>query len=249
MKENWKPYLCRVNDKLASVLIDLALRGVAPVLSKPWLLWTWVYFQSPRPDGLSDGGEAPRLFEIEDALTPRISSSCGAILSGRITTQGRREFYYYGETGEGFEEAVSAALAGFKGYRYDLGQQRDEAWDQYLTVLYPSPEDLQRILNRDLLDVLVGKGDILTVPREVRHWIYFSSDAARALCLQEAAKAGFKISSPELPAKGDLPFGASVSRTQSVEQNVIDTTVIELLQLTQRFDGEYDGWETPIVTR
>jgi len=25
-------------------------------------------------------------------------------------------------------------------------------------------------------------------------------------------------------------------------------TVIELLNLSRRFDGDYDGWETPVVT-
>jgi hypothetical protein len=33
------------------------------IVSKPWPLWTWVYFQSPRVDGLSDSNEAPTLFD------------------------------------------------------------------------------------------------------------------------------------------------------------------------------------------
>jgi hypothetical protein len=64
MKENWKSYLCNVNDSLSSIFVDLGLRSEVPILSKHWLLWVWVYFQSPRPDGLSDGGEAPTLFKI-----------------------------------------------------------------------------------------------------------------------------------------------------------------------------------------
>jgi regulator of RNase E activity RraB len=48
---------------------------------------------------------------------------------------------------------------------------------------------------------------------------------------------------------GDLPFWIVVARTQSIEQESIDRTVIELLHLSQRFDGEYDGWETPVVTQ
>jgi regulator of RNase E activity RraB len=46
-----------------------------------------------------------------------------------------------------------------------------------------------------------------------------------------------------------LPFGIVVARTQSIEQHSIDRTVIELLNLSRRFDGDYDGWETPIVTQ
>ena len=248
MTENWKPYLCNVNGKLASIFVNLGLRDAVPIASKPWLLWTWVYFQTPRDDGLSDSKEAPTLFKIEDALNLCVSRSCRALPCGRITTEGRREFYFYGETKDGFREAVAVALIDFDGYRFDVGEQEDSLWEQYLNVLYPSPVDLQRIANMDLLDALEGKGDVLTVPREVQHWMYFPSEPSRALFRDAATAAGFRIVS-ESESKGQLPFCISVARTQSIEQRSIDRTVIELLNLSQRFDGEYDGWETPVVTQ
>jgi uncharacterized protein (TIGR01619 family) len=248
MTENWKPYLCNVNDKLASIFVNLGLRDTVPIASKPWLLWTWVYFQSPRADGLSDSKEAPTLYKIEDALNLLVSHACRAIPCGRITTAGRREFYFYGETRDGFRRAVREALTSFEGYKFDAGEEEDALWEQYLNVLYPSQEGLQRIANMDLLDVLVEKGDILTVAREVQHWMYFGSEQSRALFRDAVAAAGYKIVS-ESSSKGKLPFGISVARTQSVEQDSIDRTVIELLNLSQRFDGDYDGWETPVVTQ
>jgi len=248
MTENWKPYLCKVNDKLASIFVNLGLRGEVPIAAKPWLLWTWVYFQTPRADGLSDSKEAPILYKIEDALNAFVSHACRAVPCGRITTDGRREFYFYGETKDGFRQAVSAGMMGFDEYRFDIGSQEDSEWEQYLNVLYPSPENLQRIANMDLLDVLVGRGDVLTAAREVQHWMYFPSESSRVLFRDAAAAAGYRIVS-EPSSKGDLPFGIVVSRTQSIEQASIDRTVIELLHLSQRFDGEYDGWETPVVTQ
>lgn len=248
MAENWKPYLSNVNGKLASILVDLGLREVVPIPSKPWLLWTWVYFHSPRADGLSDSKEAPTLYRIEDSLNVNVARASQAIPCGRITTEGRREFYFYGETKNGFRHAVEAAMTGFEGYRFDAGEQEDRLWEQYLDVLYPSPENFQRIANTDLLDVLVEKGDILTVAREVQHWMYFRSEESRALFRDAAAAAGFRIVSESNP-EGELAFGISVARVQSVEQSSIDHTVSELLKLSQRFNGEYDGWETPIVTQ
>ena len=38
-------------------------------------------------------------------------------------------------------------------------------------------------------------------------------------------------------------------RAQPVEQNMINATVAELVRLTEQFKGEYDGWETQIVTQ
>ncbi len=248
MTENWKPYLCNVNDKLASVFVNLGLRGEVPIASKPWLLWTWVYFQTPRTDGLSDSTEAPTLYKIEDALNACVSHACRAVPCGRITTEGRREFYFYAETDNGFRQAVEAARNGFEGYRFDIGSQEDSLWEHYLNCLYPSPEGLQRIANVDLLDVLLNRGDVLTAAREVQHWMYFPSKSSRVLFRDAAAAVGYRIVS-EPSSKGKLPFGIVVARTQSIEQASIDRTVIELLHLSQRFDGEYDGWETPVVTQ
>ncbi len=193
MTENWKPYLCNVSSKLASIFVNLGLREAVPIASKPWLLWTWVYFQSPRADGLSDSKKAPTLYKIEDALNLCVSRACEAIPCGRITTEGRREFYFYGETKNGFRHAVEAALTGFEGYRFDVGQQEDSLWEQYLNVLYPSPENFQRIANMDLLDVLVEKGDVLAVAREVQHWMHFRAESSRSSFRDAAVGAGFRI--------------------------------------------------------
>ena len=169
MTENWRPYICKVNEHLGSIFVNLGLREAVPIASKPWLLWAWVYLQSPRPDGLSDSAEAPTLLKIERALDSSLARNCGAISCGSITTAGRREFYFYGETRDRLGDAVAAALASFEGYKFDLGEQEDPLWEHYLDVLYPSQEDLERIKNRDLLEVLAEKGDVLTAAREVRH--------------------------------------------------------------------------------
>jgi uncharacterized protein (TIGR01619 family) len=248
MADNWKPYLCRVNGSVASIMVDLALRHEAPLASKPWLLWVWAYFKMPRPDGLSDGQEAPILYEIEDALTHRALETCKALLCGRITTSGRREFYLYGQTPNRFQEAVESAMKTFEGYKYDFGTREDPAWSHYLDVLYPGPEDLQRIKNEEVLEVLAEKGDALTLAREVQHWIYFRSEYSRANFQDAATAAGFAVVSVSR-SEGAFPFGIVLSKQQPVEQDRIDDTTIELLHLADRFGGDYDGWETQVITQ
>jgi uncharacterized protein (TIGR01619 family) len=248
MTDNWKPYLSNVNGKLASILVNLGLRESVPMSSKQRLLWVWVYFKSPRPDGLSDSKEAPILYNIEDALAPSLARECQAILSGRITTEGRREFYFYGETNDGFANAVRNAMKSFEGYKFDMGEQEDSSWNQYLNVLYPSLEDLERIANVDLLDRLVKQGDILTVPRVVQHWMSFRSEQSRALFREAATGAGYGIVG-EHESDGEFSFGISITRTQSIQQELIDQTVIGLFRLCGAFNGEYEGWETPVTTQ
>jgi regulator of RNase E activity RraB len=56
-------------------------------------------------------------------------------------------------------------------------------------------------------------------------------------------------SSLSLALREDHPFGVSIIRTQPVEQRLIDATVIELLRLAKRLEGEHEGWETPAITQ
>ncbi len=248
MDEKWKFYFCNVNDKAASICLNLALADEAPILAKPWLLWVWVYFRTPRPDGLSDSQEAPTLFKIEDALTLGIEKNCGAISCGRITTDGRREFYFYGNDSRGFQGAVRNAMDAFPEYKVDTGNQEDSGWNQYLRVLYPSDDELERIKNRDVIDVLEKNGDVHSVSREVSHWIFFPSEDLRTKFRQEVVNGGFRVVS-EYVADGVNPFCIAIASVQDVMQETIDATVIQLCRLADEFQGEYDGWETQVVTQ
>src|SRR5437773_9625562 len=119
MAAQWKSYFCNVNDKLASIALDLGLRPDVPIRSKPWLLWVWVYMKSPKPNGLSDQGEFGVLSSIEDELANQLGFA-SAVEAGRITTDGRREMYFYGKHSDGFEVAVKSVMKNFKGYKFDL---------------------------------------------------------------------------------------------------------------------------------
>lgn len=247
MAENWKSYFCNVNDKLASIALDLGLRENAPMSDKPWLLWVWVYLQSPRPDGLSDSGEFETISAVEDELNRQLATSCRAIQAGRITTDGHREFYFYGAAETGFAAAVRSAMKQFKKYRFELGSQHEPEWNQYLNVLYPSDESMELIKNRDVLEVLERHGDSLKPVRDVHHWIYFKSAQDREWYSREIRQLGYTIENESEDVKEIRPYGLHITRDQSVTPDKIDEAVLELFRLAQKVDGEYDGWETRIV--
>jgi regulator of RNase E activity RraB len=239
--------MCRINDAVASVMVDLGLRDQAPVGMKPWLLWIWIQMLSPRPDGLSSSAEAPRLYEVEDALELRLGQSVGAVFCGRITIEDRREFYFYGDGSGRFEPEVRETMEKFPEYKFDFGVKNDPAWSQYREVLYPGPYDLERIKNGDLLAVLTAKGDNHSIPRRVMHWAYFLSSEDRSLFAKAAVDSGYNVDS-EYEVEGDRRFATSVYRVQSIEQNNIDETTIELFHLAENLNGSYDGWETQVTT-
>ena len=249
MSDTWDFYFANVNDNIASLFVDLGLADVAPDSSRPWLLWAWVHMNAPREDGLLDREEAPQLDLIEQALMEAVEDATAGELVGRIMTDGRQEFYFYGPTHIGFEDAVALTMRQFGDYRFDSGVEQDPEWNHYLRVLYPSPHDVQRIKNRHVIQVLTENGDQLEKPRIVAHWAYFPSEAARAAFVAEARQRKYavisehKVDEPDHPE----PYCAQLERIDPVDWNAINEVTIELYDLAEASGGQYDGWETGLA--
>src|SRR5258708_7710670 len=246
MLRGWNSYFCNVNDKLASILLNLDLRESAPDISRPLLLWVWVYFVHPRPDGLSSREEFDTLSDIEDKLTAAVERECRATMGGQITTDGHREFYFYGSEAQNFEEEVRKSLASFEGYDFDSDKREDPEWNQYLNVLYPSAEDIERIKNREVLEVLRRNGDALESPRDILHWAYFKTENDRSDFRNSAQVLGYRIDSEsELKGKA-YAYGICVGKEQDIHSDALDEAVINLFRSAKQANGEYDGWESPV---
>src|SRR5260370_16866397 len=249
MSEDWNFYLCNVNDVLASVFLELGLRNLVPDKSKSNLPWVWVYLKWPCEDGLSGSSEFDSLKGIEEKLTETMMERFDAVLCGRITTDGRREFYYYAPRSERLEAAVEDAMSQFRDYESDCGSKADPEWRQYLQVLYPSGEDRQRIENRKLLEVLEQKNDTLKKPRDVCHWIYFRTEADREGFWNAFSQLEYRVQSQPPRDRSDFPFGLCIVRFQSVNPTELDNAVIELFRLAKKHRGDYDGWETQVISQ
>jgi regulator of RNase E activity RraB len=245
--QRWNFFFVNVNDRLASIALDLSLRGQAPMTSKAQLLWVWVYLRSPKPDGLSDKVEFETLAAIEDDLSTGLGTACLAIEAGRITTAGRREFYFYGADDRGLRDAVFAVMRKFEGYQFETGSKADPQWRQYLDVLYPSDEDFQRMRNMDVLNALIAAGDTLQPVRDVRHWLYFRAAADRQWFTDKVGAIGYNVVGETEGSNDGRTFGLIIARDQSVTPDQIDATVIELFRLAREVDAAYDGWEAEVV--
>jgi regulator of RNase E activity RraB len=248
MSDQWDFYFANVNDKLASLFLDVGIRERVPDPSRPWLLWVWVYFQSPRDDGLSDAGESKVLADIEDAITETISSSLDGVFVGRITTDGRREFYSYATDFVGFEDAIAGCMSKFPSYQWDSGSLQDPNWSQYLDVLYPTPRDWQRIQNRHVIEHLQSLGDRLQKKRLVSHWAYFPDEATRGRFVAGIEDLGFSILQQQVDSDSQAvnPMSVSFERLDDVDWDSINQVTLELFELADSCSGQYDGWETSV---
>jgi Family of unknown function (DUF695)/Regulator of ribonuclease activity B len=244
LSQDWDFYFARINDAISSIFLDLGVRGDAPVEKRPWLLWMWIHLRSPKPDGMSSPEEAAQLHAMGEALDSTLSATCGAQLIGRVTGNGRREFYFYAaEPGE-LSAAVASVMRNFADYHHESGSTFQPDWDQYF-ALYPSEDNLERMHNRRLLETLAADGDVHELPRKVEHWFAFPDEAGRMACRETLVAIEFAV---EEENQGDEEveepsFALVVSREDSVDSHTINGITIELARLAREHDGRYDGWQ------
>lgn len=248
MTEDWDFYVCEVGGKWASMYLDLNIAGWAPDPKRTLLAFIRLNLQAPRPDGLSSRDESDRLVEIEDLLVPTVQQATGGVYVGRCTTGGARDFYFYLDSRRGFDESVKEAARSFPEYRYEIISGEEPAWETYFNYLFPSPVDRQRILNRRVCDSLARQGDTMAEARPLAHWAYFDSPERRDAFLADVARLGFAHCGSVDPTPEQPRHGAQVIRDDVPSQKEIDAITLAILNAAIRHGGEYDGWETKVIT-
>jgi uncharacterized protein (TIGR01619 family) len=248
MSDDWDFYPCHVDDKPASIFVDLGIRADVPIADLVYMTWLSLYLQRPRDDGLTTNDEYQNLIEIEDALSAAIGEADIQIAYvGRNTSDGSRDFYFYSSNGIATQSILSSAMVPFSEYEFESDSRHDPEWRTYLGFLYPSERSYQLILNDRVLTSLKNHGDNHLLKRDVDHWIYFDTAEGRDRFRNAVSELGYKIVCQS--DEGDEPrrFGVQVTHHTSVDYNTINNAVLQLFDLSNEFNGVYDGWETPVA--
>ncbi|HYH13812.1 MAG TPA: DUF695 domain-containing protein [Flavisolibacter sp.] len=246
-KQEWDFYFSTVDDSIGSFYIDLGLASIAPISDRPFLVWISLQMNCPREDGLSSNEEFETLRTIEDRLQDFMVAKHKAIYTGRLTTDGRRDFYFYLGDTTLHDKTISEAMVAFPTYAFDVGIKEDNQWEQYLGFMYPSDREWQSIQNRRVIDNLKEHGDPLTKARPVDHWIFFKTAADKEKFLSKISDEGFTVVANDYDtALGETPYQLQLSRVDKVDHKSVDDYVLHLWQLAEESEGEYNGWETSV---
>ena len=103
----------------------------------------------PQENGMSSDEEFDDLIALEDDLEARAHAS-GAVYVGRLTTRGRRIFYFYSADPHALEAAVMALTERHSTYDLQVTNRPDPDWSTYFDFLYPRAPDYQQMMNRRL---------------------------------------------------------------------------------------------------
>lgn len=244
MSDDWDFHFCQVDNKIASIFVDLGIRKEVPIKDQTDMVYLRLYLRKPREDGLTSDEEYDALNELEEELMLAASSSAATYV-GRNTTDGFRDFVFYTSGREGLLSALRKVMAGHPDYTSEEGSQPDPEWQIYREFLYPSPDSFQAMQNRKIYAALEKEGDDLTTPREIDHWIYFDHWAARNRFIEDCRKLGFEPR-PSDPKDSAGTFKVQIFRADVPTANTLDPVIRQLMALAQSHGGNYDGWETSL---
>ncbi len=246
--ENWDVYLAQYEKSAGSVMLNMALKEIAPVNKYPYAVITGVTFKDCPSDGFPSKREFNNLYKISDSVKSVIEKSSEHIIAGSFTYQCERlDYYYVNDTTWVRQRLLNMYKTRFPNYVSYINIKADKNWTAYLDFLYPNEETLDYMGNEKILISLKKAGDKLEKARPVDHWAYFKTEVDRNCFIIYAAKNNFSITSKETSDVTGYPFKLTFSRTDKVDLSSISTITFELKKQTAKCNGSYDGWETILV--
>jgi len=246
MTDTWDFYFFEHAGAMGSIFVDLGLEADAPLAGYPRVGRLSVDMRQPRPDGLSSNEEYPQLVALEDALKHQLDGESSRYV-GRNTAQGCRDFYFYLDAGTDWTARVAGLMALFPNYSFRCEAWDDPDWDAYFTFLLPDLGQRHSISNRHVCEALQSHGDLLEQAREIDHWAYFASAAARDAFVARVAAMGFALRHAWDPDEDSEHYAAQVFRSDVPALDHIDAVTHPLLDAALELDGDYDGWECVVV--
>lgn len=241
---DWENYISSVGGKPVSVNVDLGLGKVAPIKESPFVVILRVKLRNPDQLGMPSLEEMAGLDKLEGRLTELLARQVGAIFAGRFTQRGIREFYFYAPDTVGYQKAINQSLFSLNEGEWLCQAKRDEKWDNYFTVLYPSKLDQIKISSRKQLETMgVAEGRILK-NIDIEHYFEFEKIDDRTKFLSSPAITGFKIvEMPGMPDKSKGKYVLVLRRKEDPDFSWIERRIVPLYNLCEKNGGSYKGWE------
>ena len=248
-QEDWAVFLREEDSAGPSVItVDLGWANVAPLEKHNKLMGVAVRAEGELPSGFPDEKEINLANKLQDQLIRALEKPGQGIFVGSSTSLGKKTFFFYLNDSRDPERIAGQVLAGFKSRKVEHELRKDPQWAIYFNLLFPTDKELAEIRNERVLQGLQDAGDRLNRPRPIDHWIYFPAAAQRDSFLQEARAEGFEpVSMDVRPEAGEYPYSLHIIREDSIHIPYIHSLTWGLRQKAEKYNGNYDGWETVVV--
>ena len=247
LPNEWGSFSILIDDRMASIRLNLALNSIAPYPSYTYALRLRIAILNVDPEtGFPDYDEFSNLNLIEDRLSEAMKR-IAAIYVGVVITDGHIEFYYYLKDRERHMPIIAQVMEQFSKYQYSSATLVDPEWKQYFDFLYPNEYEYQSILNQRIWYRLDKEGDDHSQLREITHKFSFETYDDRVSFMGDASDLDYDISSSGKEEGDPRPYKLEISRLATTELHSINQKVWELIEISKKYNGKYSGWSCNVV--
>jgi len=247
MQEYWELYMKNLEGKVASIQFNAGISMEVEELEYSHTVVAYVKakLKDPKENGLVSEAEEPEILYLEDKLEASMIKFRIGKYVGRVISDGYVTFLYYIQYTYNWPDFIEFALDEHQSYEVTNGNDVDSEWNYYKKLLYPTAREWQLIQNHKVCDNLKEQGDSLRIPRAIGHKIFMSSLEKRDALVTTLVDLGFKMKDDI--ENEDGVKGLDFYRLDQPFYHEIDPLTLELIDLAEAHDAEYDGWETSVV--
>ena len=247
MQEYWEIYMKNLEGKPASIQFNAGVSMEIEELqyTHPIIGFVKAKLKDPKANGMLSENEEPEILFMEDKLEAAMIKFRIGKYVGRIISDGYITFLYYLQFSYNWPDFVEFALNEHTTYEVSNGHNEDREWNYYKNLLYPTPREWQLIQNHKVCDSLKEQGDTLLVPRAIEHKVYFKDADVKEELSNALEKEGFTIK--EEIVNEDGIKGLDFYRLDKPFYHDMDALTLELIDITEFYNAQYDGWETSVV--
>lgn len=247
MQEYWEAYMKPIEGHPSMVSFNAGASDGLPDPELGYVGFVKVHLKSANTDGLISVEEEDDISFIEDRLEMESLRYRIGKYIGRIITQGEVNFIYYLKYEFEWEDAVKTAMKHSENYTFEFGSRMDMEWEVYQKLLFPTSKEWQIIQNHHACDQLKKAGDNLRIERAIEHKIFFEDPESRKGFVKFLTEEGFKVQNELEPTENFHLYGLQFYRVDTPYYYDIDALTLSLIEQGQKYEGQYDGWETSLV--
>lgn len=242
--EEWDMYMATINNKPASVLVDMGLYKNAPDTRYPYVVITGPRFKNCKTNGLPETEELPKLEEILDASTAFLSGVTAKVLAGTITHNCQRNNYYYVKDTANVRNAlIRLYKRNYSDYNYGVIIKYEASWLNYISVLYPTDNTKNWMDNQKILASLVQQGVDVHQKQHIKHVACFAADTTSVNFITKAQSLELNAMPLKNLMATKLPYCISINQVHTLQIDSICKETILIKNLVADFKGIYHGWQ------
>lgn len=247
-EENWDTYTANYKKGPCSVMVDLSLHNTAPLRGLNYVAAIGVMCKDCNNDGMPTPAELEKCYVMSDTIKAKMDKLVRHRMVGTFTYRcDRLDYYYVQDTTRIRERMTTLFKVYFPTYKPYIIIREDRYWHAYKDILYPSPENAERMENQKVIMKLVQEGDNLTIERPVIHQVDFVTEKDRSCFMAYASSHGYALETSVKRVENELLYKLKMIRSDLVDLESITRITLELNREIKKCKGFYEGWEAPVV--